>query len=161
MGRYWEEYQVGEKTISYGRQMTEADIRLLIACVGGSHPLHTDPAYCASRPEIGRPIMPGSMILGWMDACFHDHMCPGTDVLFFPEGYEKIRFIRPVYENDILTDEFEVTGLEERDDVFGRVMCSQTIKNQEGQVVGFAQETFLVERKNARIGGENGSKAVF
>ena len=154
MGRFWEDYRVGEKVKSYGRQMTEADIRFLIACVGGSHPLHTDPIYCKGRPDIGRPIMPGSMILGWMDACFHDHMCPGTEVLFFPEKKEKIRFIRPVYENDVLTDEFEVTGVEERDGKFGRVHCSQTVKNQEGEVVGFAKETFLVEKRHGMVKGK-------
>ena len=30
--KYFEDYQIGEVQISYGRTMTEADIRLFIGC---------------------------------------------------------------------------------------------------------------------------------
>lgn len=62
--KYFEDFKLDETCRSSGRQMTEADTRISIGVIGGSHPLHIDPEYCASRPDVGRPIVQGSMVLG-------------------------------------------------------------------------------------------------
>ncbi len=94
--RYFEAFEKGEKIRSTGRQMTDADTRLLMGVISGSHPLHVDPDYCASRPDVGRPIIQGSLVLGVMDAFFFESVCPGNQVLALVDGYEKIRFIKPI-----------------------------------------------------------------
>ena len=66
--KYFEDFKLDETCRSSGRQMTEADTRISIGVIGGSHPLHIDPEYCASRPDVGRPIVQGSMVLGFIDA---------------------------------------------------------------------------------------------
>ena len=60
--KYFEDFKLDETCRSSGRQMTEADTRISIGVIGGSHPLHIDPEYCASRPDVGRPIYIGDII---------------------------------------------------------------------------------------------------
>ena len=45
--KYFEDFKLDETCRSSGRQMTEADTRISIGVIGGSHPLHIDPEYCA------------------------------------------------------------------------------------------------------------------
>ena len=92
--KYFEDFKLDETCRSSGRQMTEADTRISIGVIGGSHPLHIDPEYCASRPDVGRPIVQGSMVLGFIDAGMYDALCPGGDVVVIPRGYDKIRFMK-------------------------------------------------------------------
>ena len=79
--KYFEDFKLDETCRSSGRQMTEADTRISIGVIGGSHPLHIDPEYCASRPDVGRPIVQGSMVLGFIDAGMYDALCPGGEVV--------------------------------------------------------------------------------
>jgi 3-hydroxybutyryl-CoA dehydratase len=46
-GRYFEEFDVGEEVISFGRTVTEADIVAFAALTGDWNPLHTDARYAA------------------------------------------------------------------------------------------------------------------
>ena len=145
--KYWEDFAVGEKVKSNGRQMTDADTRLLIGVISGSHPLHIDPIYCASRPDVLKPIMQGSLVLGVMDAFFFESVCPGNEVLALVNGYDKIRFIKPIYVGDVLRAEFEVTGKEDHDAKYGSVTCGVTVYNQDDVPVVFAIEHYLIEKK--------------
>ncbi len=155
--RYFETYEVGEKIRSTGRQMTDADTRLLMGVISGSHPLHVDPDYCASRPDVGRPIIQGSLVLGVMDAFFFESVCPGNQVLALVDGYEKIRFIKPIYVGDVLHAEFEVVGKEpetrhglpgeQAGKNFGRLTCGVTVYNQAEVPVVYALEHYLVEKE--------------
>lgn len=157
--RYWEDFRPGDTFQSSGRQMTDADTRLLIGVISGSHPLHTDPIYCASRPDVLRPILQGSLVLGVMDAFFFECVCPGNEVLALVDGYEKIRFIKPIYIGDVLRAEFEV--MERRDGrTYGSLTCGVTVRNQDGDTVVFAMEHYLVEKKGER-GDRHGSNPVF
>lgn len=147
MNRYWEDFTVGMTFHSNGRQMTDADTRLLIGVISGSHPLHTDPIYCATRPDVLRPILQGSLVLGVMDAFFFESVCPGNEVLALVDGYEKIRFIKPIYINDVLQAQFEVIAVEDFNENYGRVTCNVTVVNQDGDIVIFHVDKLYVGRK--------------
>lgn len=148
--KYFEDFVLDETFRSSGRQMTEADTRISIGVIGGSHPLHIDPEYCASRPDVGRPIVQGSMVLGFIDAGMYDGPCPGGEVVVIPRGYEKIRFMKPIYIGDIVNCEFQVKGLADFDKTYGVVTVAVTVYNQEHTAVTFALEEFLVEKEGGR-----------
>lgn len=145
--KYFEYFQVGETIATGGRQMTEADARLAVGVVGGSHPIHMDPYYCATRPDVGTPIAQGSMILGYVDAGFYDGVCPGGEVVVIPDGYEKIRFMKPIHLGDVVVANFEIKALEDVNERYGRVTAAVTVTNQEQVPVTFALEHFLVEKE--------------
>lgn len=148
--KYFEDFKLDETCRSSGRQMTEADTRISIGVIGGSHPLHIDPEYCASRPDVGRPIVQGSMVLGFIDAGMYDVLCPGGEVVVIPRGYDKIRFMKPIYIGDIINCEFQVKGVSDFNDRYGQVTVAATVYNQEKVPVTFALEHFLVEKEGGR-----------
>ncbi len=48
-GKYFEDFVVGEKFVSPGRTVTEADVALYAGLSGDYNQLHTDEEYCQSR----------------------------------------------------------------------------------------------------------------
>ena len=141
---YMNDHQVGEKIESRGRIMTDADIRLLIASSGGEHPLHTDPIF-ASKMPVKRLIVQGSLILGVVDAFFSESVfCHGEKAITY--GYEKIRFVRPIFINDVVRGEFELISCEKKDDRYGLMTYQATVYNQNNEVVFIAVETFAVNQ---------------
>ena len=145
--RFFEHFTEGETFECGGRQMTEADTRLSVGVIGGSHPLHMNPNYCASRPDVGHPIVQGSVVLGYIDACFYDWVCPGGEVAAIPDGYEKIRFMKPICIDDVVKARFVVSDLSEINDRYGRVTADITVYNQKDVPVTFAKQHFKVEKE--------------
>ncbi len=144
---YFEDFQTGQKCTSSGRQITEADVRLLFGMVGGTHPLHIDPIYCASRPDVGRPIAPGSLILGVVEGFFTKDVCPDHHVFSQPAGYRKIRFLKPIYLDDVVCAVFEVCGREKEDGFSGEVLFHISVYNQKQEIVTYMEELFRVEKR--------------
>lgn len=145
--KYFEYFTIGEKITSGGRPMTEADTRISIGIIGGSHPMHYDPEYCASRPDLGAPILQGSIALGYIDAGFYDCVCPGGEVVVIPDGYDKIRFMKPIYIGESIKVEYEIIKLQDANEKYGRVTVAATVYNQKSVPVTFAQEHFLVAKE--------------
>lgn len=145
--KYFDYFAEGEVIECGGRQMTEADTRLSIGVIGGSHPLHMDPNYCASRPDVGKPIVQGSVVLGYIDACFYDWVCPGGEVVVIPDGYDKIRFMKPIYIDDVIKARFVICNTANLDSRYGRVTAEVTVYNQNDIPVTFAKQHFKVKKE--------------
>jgi len=61
-GRYFEEFAVGDKVISQGRTITEADIVAFAGLSGDYNPVHTDAEFCKAG-IFGERIAHGLLIL--------------------------------------------------------------------------------------------------
>ena len=144
---FYENFQVGQSVTSSGRQITEADIRLLFGMVGGTHPLHIDPIYCASRPDIGRPISPGSLVLGVVEGFFCKDVCPDDNVYSQPVKCRKIRFLKPIYIDDVVYAVFEVKSKNIIDSFSGEVLFGISVYNQKQEIVTYIEEGFRIERQ--------------
>ena len=59
---YWEDFEIGEKIVSPGRTITEADLVMFAAFTGDWHPIHTDVDY-ASKTLFGERIAHGMLVL--------------------------------------------------------------------------------------------------
>lgn len=146
--KYFEDFEIGEKQVTSGRTMTEADIRLFIGCSDNTHPVHVDAEYCKKFPAIGRPIIQGVLILGVADAFMAKEVSP-TKVPSVHYGHEKVRYIKPVYPGDTIHCEFKVTHKEIKNDEFGIVQWDVTVKNQNGDAVLFHIDRQYIGRKPA------------
>ena len=63
MGRYFEEFEVGEVFESYGRTVTETDLVTFAGLTGDANPLHMDEVFAAASPFGGR-IAHGPFFVG-------------------------------------------------------------------------------------------------
>lgn len=143
---YYEIFQVGQSYPSSGRQITDADVRLLFGMVGATHPLHIDPIYCASRPDVGRPIAPGSLVLGVAEGFFSKDVCPDDHVYAQPSRCKKIRFLKPIYIGDVVNAVFEVKEKREMDAFSGEVIFGISVYNQNQEIVTYIEEGFRIEK---------------
>lgn len=143
--KYFEDYQIGEKQVTSGRLMTDADIRLFIGCSDNTHPVHVDTQYCERHPAIRGPIVQGVLTLGVADGFMAREIGP-SKVPTIHYGHDKVRYIKPVYPGDTIHCETQVIDKQEKNEKFGIVTWNVNVVNQNGEVVLFHVDKQYVGR---------------
>lgn len=130
--RRFEDYDIGEKRVTTGRTITEADVVLHAGQSGDFFPHHVDAEWCATQP-FGARIAHGTLIITIAVGMTAGDINP----LAMSYGYDRIRFVRPVFIGDTITTTAEIAA--KRDDPkrveFGFVDEQVTVHNQQGDVV--------------------------
>ncbi|MBI4362428.1 MAG: MaoC family dehydratase N-terminal domain-containing protein [Euryarchaeota archaeon] len=146
MGRFFEEFRMGEVLHTGGRTVTETDIVLFSTQTGAHNPMFLNEEYAKKTPFGGR-IAPGMLTLSISTALtYQTGVLEGT--LIALQSLDSIRFPAPVRPGDTLAMDLEVVGLE--DDAAkkrGLVKMRGTARNQKGEAVLEAQWNFLMRRK--------------
>lgn len=146
MEKYWEDYKLGERFETTGRTMTDSDIRMFIGATDATHPAHIDEVYAAAHP-FGKVVVQGTLTVGVVDGFAVKHLV-GQKVRIGHYGYDKIRFLAPVFTGDTLMMRAEVVELRERNDEFGLVTFDYTVTKQDGSTVAVVRDIQMVERKS-------------
>ena len=143
--QYHEDYTIGETRSSTGRTITEADIVLHAGQTGDLYPHHMDAEWCASQP-FGKRIAHGTLIFSVAVGMTAAEINPRA----MSYGYERMRFIKPVFIGDTITSHIEI--MEKKDHkrpTHGIVTEHLTVVNQKGDTVLVCDHLLLVERKDA------------
>ena len=140
--RYFEDFQVGDKIVTRGRTITEADIVTFSAFSGDWHPLHTDVEYAKKGPFKER-IAHGFLVLSVASG-----LLPLSEIAIIAfYGIDKLRFVTPVKLLDTIHVEFETVEKQERDARGGVITFQQTVRNQRGEEVAVGtMRTFIARR---------------
>jgi acyl dehydratase len=150
---YLEDYAVGEKLVSPGRTITEADIHAFAALTGDWHPLHTDVEYAAASP-FGERIAHGMLVLAVGSALAFrlgpHHYLPRSFVAFY--GMERVRFTKPVKLGDTIRLEAEVAAIEPKDAERGVLTWENRVVNQRGEACCVSLTKLLCGRAPAAGG---------
>lgn len=136
--RYFEDFAVGEKTVTRGRTITEADIVNFAAFSGDWYPLHTDVEY-AGKTIFGERIAHGLLVLSAASGLFP--LYDMAIVAFY--GMDKLRFLGATKIGDTIHVEMEVKECK-RKEYGGVVTLEQTIVNQRGEAVARADLKILI-----------------
>lgn len=110
-GRYFDEWQVGDRVVSaLTRTVTETDNLLITTLTHNPQPLHLD-YEAAAKTEFGRPLV---------NSCFTFSLLVGVTVHDTTFGtlvanleYDKVVFPKPVFAGDTLRCEAECLALRE------------------------------------------------
>ena len=128
--RYFEEYEVGQRWVSRGRTVTEADVVNFSGLSADFFPLHVDQEF-AAQTRFGQRIAHGFLVMSMATG-----IVPAdpekVEALY---GIDKMRFVRPVFIGDTVHIEMEVTGIKERTDNSGVIDFDFTVVNHRGEVV--------------------------
>jgi 3-hydroxybutyryl-CoA dehydratase len=145
--RYYDEYEMGDRYVSRGRTITEADIVNFAGLTGDWYPLHVDVEY-AKRTEFGQRIAHGMLVLSVASGLVP--ISPDVLVAFY--GMDELRFTAPTFIGDTLHVETEV--IEKRDRGPGGVLSSrQQVVKQTGEVAASCiMRVLLRSRANAIAG---------
>jgi len=142
--RYFEDFQVGDKILTRGRTITEADIVTFSAFSGDWHPLHTDVEYAKKGPFKER-IAHGFLILSVASG-----LLPLSEIAIIAfYGIDKLRFVNPVKLLDTIHVEFETVEKQERDERGGVITFRQTVKNQREEEVAVGTMRSLIAKRKS------------
>ena len=143
---YFEDYEIGFTRQTFGRTITEADIVLHAGQTGDFFPHHMDAEWVKTQ-EFKERIAHGTLILCVAIGMTANEINP----VAFSYGYDRVRFIRPVYIGDTITVTASIT--EKRDypkrPDHGYVIEQVEVHNQDGKIVLACQHLYLVQRREA------------
>lgn len=146
--QYFEDYMLGEKRVTFGRTITEADMVIHAGHSGDYFPHHVDAEWCKTQP-FKKPIAHGTMTFTIGIGLTATQINPRA----FTYGYERLRFPNPVYAGDTIHTEVTIGSLEDdpkRPD-YGRVTEVCEVKNQNGRTVMYCEHILLAERKTGTL----------
>ena len=139
----YEDYVIGFARDGMSRTITETDIVLHAGQTGDFFPHHMDAEWCATQP-FGRRMAHGTLILSVAVGLTAETINP----LAMSYGYDRIRFVRPVFIGDTIRVRAEITGKRthpRRSDA-GYVEETVTVTNQDDAVVLSLVHLYLVNR---------------
>ncbi len=144
-GKYFEEFQLGDKFLTPGKTITESMITLSLGIGGFIIPFFQDAEYAKQTVFKGivAPAHLTLLVLGGLveqTGIFHETVVALTSM----EG----RFKAPVRAGDTIKAEVTVASKRETSNpAIGSVTMGHTVKNQTGEVVAEVQITHLVKRR--------------
>lgn len=141
--KFWEEYAIGDRMVTGGRTIVDADVRLFNGATDASHPAHVDVEYAARHP-FGRVTVPGSLIIGVVDGLVVKYLVPQEKKVVH-YGYDRIRFVKPVFFGDTVHVGATVMEKRARSDGMGLIVFNYEVKKQDGTTVAILADLQLVE----------------
>ncbi|HLH69632.1 MAG TPA: MaoC/PaaZ C-terminal domain-containing protein [Candidatus Dormibacteraeota bacterium] len=131
-GRTVGEIPIGLKA-RFSKTVSESDVYLFAGITGDLDQNHVDEEFC-KRTSFGHRVAHGALIVGYMSAA-SSQILRDFDRPMLSVGYDRIRFLRPVYFGDTVVVDYEIKGVDlEKERVLGNV----EVRNQHGQLVAVA-----------------------
>ncbi|MGC8521751.1 MAG: MaoC family dehydratase [Steroidobacteraceae bacterium] len=144
--QFFEDYGIGTERRTFGRTVTEADVVTHAGQTGDFFPHHMDAEWCAQQP-FKRRIAHGTLVLSMGIGMTASTINPRS----MSYGYDRVRFIRPVFIGDTLTVTARISerrGHPKRK-THGIIVEQVEIANQHGEIVLVCEHLYLVERREA------------
>src|SRR6476660_7283785 len=142
--KYFEAFELNEKRSTGGRTVTETDIVIHAGQSGDFFPHHMDEEWCKTQPFKKR-IAHGTLIFTMAIGLTADVV----NEVSMTYGYERLRFIKPVFIGDTLT--VSVTVKEKKDHKkpeYGLITELVETFNQYDDLVMVCEHILLVNKKN-------------
>jgi len=134
---YFEDFTPGTTRTTTGRTITETDVVLHAGQTGDFYPHHMDAEWCATQPfkqRMAHGTLVFAVAVGMTAGVINPHA--------MSYGYDRLRFVRPVFLND--TIRVTVTIKELREDpkrpAHGIVSEALVVTNQRNETVLVAEQ---------------------
>ena len=124
-----DDIEVGLST-RFSKTVSESDVYLFAGITGDLDPNHVDEEYC-KRTSLGHRVAHGALIVGYMSAA-STRILDGFERPMVSVGYDRIRFIKPVYLGDTINIEYVITSLDRERE---RIISKVEVRNQQGELV--------------------------
>ena len=125
---------IGE-TVKFSKTVSESDIYLFAGITGDFAPHHVNEEYMRASP-FGQRIVHGALLVGFMSttSAMMIARCveKGIDETPVSVGYDRIRFVKPVFIGDTVTVVYTIATVDHEK---RRTTAKIEISNQRGEVV--------------------------
>lgn len=142
--QYFEAYQPGASRTTLGRTITETDVVLHAGHTGDFYPHHMDAEFMKTQ-IFGQRIAHGTLVFAIGIGLTATQANPAA----FSYGYDRLRFIKPVFIGDTLHTRLTILRAEayvKRAD-HGMVWELTEVLNQRDEVVLACEHIYLVQRQ--------------
>ncbi len=142
--QFFEDYVIGFSRRSLGRTITETDIVIHAGQTGDFFPHHMDAEWCATQ-DFGQRVAHGTLILSVAIGMTATTINPRA----MSYGYDKVRFVKPVFIGDTITVTAEIIGKRDHPKRTTHGIASEqvTVTNQKGETVLACEHIYLVEMR--------------
>ncbi len=148
--QFFEDYEIGFERRTFGRTITETDIIIHAGQTGDNFPHHMDAEWCATQ-DFRQRIAHGTLVFSVGIGMTASTINPRA----MSYGYDRMRFIRPVFINDTITVTARIA--EKRDhpkrQTHGIVVEAIEMVNQRKETVLACEHLYLVERRTGPASG--------
>jgi acyl dehydratase len=132
--------KIGDKA-TYSRTVSESDVYLYGGVTGDLSGTHTNEQYMKEKSQFGKRIAHGTLVVGLMSAASSvsiAHIVGRDDLDEFPAslGYDRVRFLKPVFFGDTITVNYVIATVDEEK---RRTVAEIEAHNQQGEFVCVAQ----------------------
>ncbi len=124
-----DDVKVGLKT-RVTKTVSESDVYLFAGITGDFDPNHVDEEY-AKKTSLGHRVAHGALIVGYASAA-STKILEDFDRPMVSVGYDRIRFLKPVYFGDTLTIDYVIESIERERE---RTIAKIEVKNQNDELV--------------------------
>jgi len=146
MGRYFEDFQVGQRFTTPARTVTEADVVNFAGVSGDFNPIHTDAEFAKGTPfgeRIAHGLLVLAMLTGLRQRTGHFE---GTLIAWLE--IRSYRFLKPVLIGDTVHGETEILEKRETSRPDRGILVQRVrVLNQRGEVVQEGEFVTLVRRR--------------
>jgi acyl dehydratase len=128
-GRTIADIPLGLKT-RVTKTVSETDVYLFAGITGDFDQNHVDEEFC-KKTSLGHRVAHGALVLGYTSAA-SSQILHAFDRPMVSVGYDRVRFLKPVYFGDTITVDYEITeAVPEKERLIGKV----EVFNQRGELV--------------------------
>jgi acyl dehydratase len=142
--QYFEDYEIGFARRTFGRTITETDIVVHAGQTGDFFPHHMDAEWCATQ-DFKQRMAHGTLVLSIGVGMTASAINPRA----MSSGYERVRFIKPVFINDTIRVVATITEARPhaRRATHGVIVEKVEVINQHDDTVLVCEHLYLVERR--------------
>ncbi|HMG34859.1 MAG TPA: MaoC/PaaZ C-terminal domain-containing protein [Blastocatellia bacterium] len=145
MGKYFEDFEIGEEAWTAGRTITETDIVNFAGITGDWNEIHTNAELAAKGPFKQR-IAHGALVFS-IATGLSVRLGQTADTVIAFYGLDRLRFVKPTFIGDTVRVRQRVEGKEERDAKSGIVTMLNEVVNQRDEVLVSYVARVLLKRR--------------
>ncbi len=141
----WDQFDIGQSRNGPQRVITGDDILVHATETGDFYPHHMDAEWCATQPFKKR-MAHGTLVLSVMVGSLADEINEAA----MSYGYDRVRFISPVFIDDSIRAHSEIVGKREhpkKPESYGFIDENVIVKNQRDETVMAFTHIYLVDKK--------------
>jgi 3-hydroxybutyryl-CoA dehydratase len=145
MGKHFEDFEIGEESMTAGRTVTETDIVNFAGITGDWNEIHTNKEL-AGRGPFKQRIAHGALVFS-IATGLSVRMGQTADTVIAFYGLDRLRFVKPTFIGDTIRVRQKVEGKSERDEHSGIVtMLNEVINQREEVAVSYTAKVLLRRR---------------
>jgi len=146
MGKYFEDFEAGEESITAGRTVTETDIVNFAGITGDWNEIHTNKEL-AERGPFKQRIAHGALVFS-IATGLSVRLGQTADTVIAFYGLDRLRFVKPTFIGDTIHVKQRIESKSERDEHSGIVtILNEVINQREEVVVSYTAKVLLKRRR--------------